>query len=63
MRGISAGTASAAVMGTFLCAALTMAAVAGMVVISLISVYTPNHSEEVWGEGNSIWTKLYRIWY
>lgn len=50
-------TISAVIMGGFICLGLVMFRITATIVLSFISVDTPNHSEEGWGEGNSIYKK------
>ncbi len=58
MAGAGAGTTSALIMGGFLCLGLVLVAIAATVILSLISIYTPNHGQTGYGEGNSVYTKF-----
>ncbi len=58
MAGAGAGTTSALIMGGFLCLGLVLVAIAATVILSLISLYTPNHGQTGYGEGNSVYTKF-----
>jgi hypothetical protein len=58
MAGTGAGTTSAIITGGFLCVGLVFFSIAATVVLSLISLYTPNHGQAGYGEGNSVYTKF-----
>jgi len=53
-----AGLISATVLGALLCLGLIFLAIAATIVLSLISIFTPNHSQVAEGEGNSVYTKF-----
>jgi hypothetical protein len=44
------GYASGIVMGGFLCIGVCLLVIASTFVLSLISLYIPNHSEQVYGD-------------
>jgi hypothetical protein len=48
--GNSGGIATGIVMGGFLCLGLVMAAIAGTIILSLISIYTPSHGVTAYGD-------------
>jgi hypothetical protein len=49
MAGRGAGTTSAVIFGGFLCLGLVLFAIAAAIVLSLISIYTPNHGQQGYG--------------
>ena len=49
--GKGAGVTSGIIFGGFCCLGLILLAIAATVVLSLIGIYTPNHSEQGYGEG------------
>jgi hypothetical protein len=49
--GKSAGAASGVIFGGFCCLGLILTAIAATVVLSLIGIYTSNHSDQGYGEG------------
>lgn len=49
--GKSAGATSGIIFGGFCCLGLILLAIAATVVLSLIGIYTSNHSQEGYGEG------------
>jgi hypothetical protein len=53
-----AGAASGVVVGAFTCLALVFVGVAATIVLSLISTFTTNRSQQGYGEGNPIYTKF-----
>ncbi len=61
MAGTSAGVTSAVIFGGFLCIGLILFAIAAAIILSLIPIYTSNHSQLGYGSGNSVSTKFHTI--
>jgi hypothetical protein len=61
MAVAAAGRTGGVIMGAVICLGLLLLTIAAVIILSLISIYRPNISQQGYGEGSFIYTIFFQI--